>query len=200
MTVWAVVDGEVNIRTKNKIINGTFFDQTCKKCGKTFALTYPVLFEDDSHYAMVYYAQTQSQEIDAVRAIDSRRELFEAANDYSIRITRSPQRFQEKVRILDCCMDDRIVEIMKIALLEKLSGEDTFGHVDEVLCWCDDNGGDFQLEIFSDSHFIVSIRRDFYDYLKSKCQATLDRKEPNPTIVDMTWALEFLEDNNFQCI
>lgn len=199
MTVWGVIDGEVNTKTKSKIINGTFFDQKCKNCGETFAVAYPTLFEDDVHHAMIYYTQTHEQEITAENAIAGRRSVVEAKHDYSIRLTKTPQRFREKIRILDCCLDDRIIEIMKVALLEKLNEDGVFGHVDEVLCWCGDDGN-FELEIFGDRHCIAGVKREFYDYLVMKCKASLDRQDPNPIIVDLTWAVDFMIANNFKCI
>lgn len=200
MVVWAVTNGDTNTVTKNKIINGTFFNQTCKECGESFTVLYPTLYEDDTSHSMIYYAHTQMQESVAIQTVLQRRELVNEENDYAIRVTNTPDKFREKVNIANCGLDDRLIEIMKIALLEKLNNDGSLGHVNEVLCWCDKKDSDFELEIFCDRHCIVGVRKDFYKYLESKCKPTLDRKEPNPTIVDMTWAITFLEENHFKCI
>lgn len=200
MVVWAVIHGDTNTKTKQKIIDGTFFNQICKECGKSFSVIYPTLYEDDENHTMIYYAQTSMQESVAIQTILQRREAVSEERDYSIRVTSNPDRWREKVNIANCKLDDRIVEIMKIALLEKLNGDGSLGHVDDILCWCHKDEEDFELEIFGDNHCIVGVRKSFYKYLESKCKATLNRVEPNPMIVDMPWALCFLEENHFKCI
>lgn len=200
MTVWAVVDGSVNTKTKYKIINGNFFDQKCKKCGETFAVIYPTLYEDGAIRTMIYYAQTPMQESVAIQTVLQRRDSVKRETDYSIRVTTAPEKWREKVCIADNGFDDRLVEIMKIAILEKLNGDGALGHIDDALCWYNKANGSFELEIFGDHHCVVGIRKDFYYQLESKCKATLNRKEPNPIIVDLSWALNFLDENNFRCV
>lgn len=200
VTVWAIVNGDVNTKTRSKIVNGNFFNYTCKNCGETFSVLYPTLYEDDTNRTMIYYAQSQMQESVAIQTVMQRRESVKAEDDYAIRVTNAPEKWREKVGLAVNGFDDRLIEIMKVALLEKLNNDGSLGNVEEAMCWYDKDDGNFELEIFGDHHCIVGVRGDFYGYIKNMCIATLNRKEPNPMIVDLSWAIDFLDDNHFRCI
>lgn len=200
VTVWAIVNGDINTRTKSKIINGSFFDYVCKHCGETFTVLYPTLYEDDTNHIMIYCANTPMQESIAIQTVLQRRDSVKEEEDYRIRVTSAPEKWREKVSLAAHGFDDRLVEIMKVALLEKLNNDGSLGNVEDVMCWYDKEDANFELEIFGDRHCLVGVRGDFYKYIKDKCESTLNRKEPNPIIVDIPWAIDFLEDNHFRCI
>ena len=107
VTVWAIVNGDENTRTKSKIINGTFFNQKCKKCGETFTLLYPTLYEDDTNHTMIYYAQSPMQESIAIQTVMQRRDAVKAEEDYAIRVTSAPEKWREKVNLADDRMSRR---------------------------------------------------------------------------------------------
>jgi DNA-directed RNA polymerase subunit RPC12/RpoP len=196
MTLWAVVNGEVNTKTKKKIIDGKLFEYQCENCGNTHVVSYPTLYEDDSKNAMVYFAGNMEHWIEANQIVDKRRSVVEAKYDYAIRIADSINEFIEKVSLIDHDLDDRIIEIIKAVLLEKISSNVRGAQVDEIRCSVMKDGS-LELTFLGIKPGSVVIAKDFYGYVKNKCSSMLNRQDPNPVIVDLDWAIEFLAKNHF---
>lgn len=193
--MWSIVTASESKGMKNKIINGTAFTRKCKECGESFALFYPMLYDDDVNNALIYYTPTVIGELEADEAISERR--AETVHDpYKIRIVTSADHLREKARIFDVGLDDRIVEIIKIVVLEQLAKKKFAGKVKDVLCWVN---GDRSLEMafFGDKSGTMTVDYPFYQYVEAKCKLILNAKSDNVNNIDLNWAIEFLDKNNF---
>lgn len=196
--IWGVVDGNVNTRTKQKIIDGTFFEHRCKSCGEVNFITHPVLYEDTKLDFMVYYVESPLRLAEATAAIIGRRSLVKEEDDTRIRITTTPNAFREKVALLDSGCDDRVVEVMKMSILEVLSRNDKIGHVDEILCYfCGD--GTIDIDVIGEKSGSIKVKENFYYYVKNKVEKTLEMTRKNPIEVGLDFAIEFMVENHFIC-
>ena len=198
ITIWGVVDASVNTKTKQKILNGTFFEQICKSCGEPHLVSYPMLYEDKANRLMIYHNTTQLGISNAQEAIDSRRKVVAEKDDMRIRIVTSPNYLREKLRIFEMGLDDRIVEVVKALVLEKLCKEKDLGPVEDVLCWVHNNG-DMDIDVFAEQTGSVTVNKSFYSYVEGKVKRQLDEQYPNPSEVNLGFAIEFLDRNHFVC-
>lgn len=198
MTFWGVVDANENPKIKQRILNGTFFEQTCKACGEQHLVSYPMLYEDKENRLMIYLNSTPLGISTAQEAIDSRRNVVAEKDDMRIRIVTSPNYLREKLRIFDMGFDDRVVEIVKALILEKVCQEKSLGPVDDVLCWIHNNG-DMDVDIFANNTGTLTVKKDFYKYVEGKVKKQLDSQAPNPSEVNLGFAIEFLARNHFVC-
>lgn len=197
MPVWGIVSATENTKKKNEIINGTFFECTCKNCGETNVIAYSMLYHDDVRETMLYHVQSMLGIADARRAIEDRRRGVSEANDCKIRIVTSPNSLKEKVLLCDHGLDDRIIELMKALIVEEIAVKKDIGQIDEVLCWVRDDGN-FDFDIFADEVGTLTVKKTFYHYVEMKTKALLNKQYPNPIEVNMDFALEFLSKNRFQ--
>jgi hypothetical protein len=196
MTLWAVIRGDVNTRIKKRIIDGNFFDFKCEHCGEVHTVTYPTLYEDDTHHSMVYLAGSLEHQVEAQQIIAKRRLVVDEKYDYAIRIAESANEFREKVGLISSGLDDRFIEIIKVVLLEKVRSTNKNADIHEVRCFALKDGNlEFSFLGKKDSSLIV--KGDFYDYISQKCEEMLKHQDPNPLTVDLSWAVEFLDRNHF---
>ena len=196
MTFWTVVNADENTRIRKKILDGTFFEQTCKSCGEIHYVTYPMLYQDDTNRFMLYHTSGILEISTAQQAIEKRRNIISARNDYRIRIVTSPNELREKTRIFEKNLDDRVIEIIKVLVLERLSEQKLAGHIDEILCWICDNG-DMDIDVLADTTGALTLEKDFYNYVESKTKILLNSQEPNPSEVNLDFAIDFLTRNRF---
>lgn len=196
--LWDVVSRETNPRVANRIINGTFFDHKCKYCGATYIVNYPVFYEDSFSDSIICYETSVIGESKALEAIKQRRQhMKDISKDYKIRIVTSPNAFREKARLFSCGLDDRIVEVMKILMLEHNQFGQTIKNLEETLCWADIERNSLNFEFFGDKQHVLVESIDFYNYVQNICSTRLEEQDPNPIYVDNNWAIDFLIRNNF---
>ena len=197
MPIWGIVNATENKRKKHEIMNGTFFECTCKNCGETNIITYSMLYHDDVNSMMIYHVQSTLGITDAHIAINDRRKYIKDTDDCKIRIVTSPNELKEKIILCENNLDDRIIELMKALIVEELSVRKELGNIDSVLCSVRDDGN-FDFDVFADETGTLTVKRSFYDYIEKKTRALLNRQCPNPIEVNMDFALNFLSQNHFQ--
>jgi len=106
-----------------KVRNGNIFHFSCPECGNTVKLVYPFLYHDDEQKQLLCLAADES-------TFQASRRMYElspspeiesmAAEGYRIRIVRSVPELQEKLRIFDEKLDDRVIEIIKLLVCDEL--------------------------------------------------------------------------------
>lgn len=197
-TLWAIVNSLENTKIKKKVVDGTIFEYKCPTCGEINFITYPMLYEDDANKFMVYYAGSLLEIAEAQQIIDKRRSNIKSSDDNIIRIVNSPNALSEKVRLLEENIDDRVIEIMKVILLDNVSKKKLAEHVDEVLCSIRPDG-DFDFDFLGERPGSLLVKRDFYKYVEDKCKKFFKNQDENPTEVNIDWAIEFIEKYHFVC-
>ena len=130
--LWPQIDTDTENALEN-IISGRLFDIGCE-CGFATQVQYPLSFEDKIHGVKIWYRPEE-------QAGEAMAEMEEAAaRGLKCRLTASLDAFSEKAAIFNAGLDDRMVEVMKLAakahLAEALSGADVepivFASVDGV--------------------------------------------------------------------
>jgi transcription elongation factor Elf1 len=192
----SVVNGQTNIALKKKLLEGTFFEHTCPNCGEVHEIHYQVVYGNVDQGVTIYYTKNPFE-------LSHATELLQKIINNSVeckmaRVVTSYMSLMEKIRIADCGLDDRIVEIVKIALLTSLNKDHNLGHVDEIYCWIQDDGN-LLFEIFGDNTSSVVINKQFYSEISNKCTRLLDAQYHDPINVDLDFAIEFIDRNKFNC-
>ena len=130
VTVYKTINGSTDGKAiKEKMLSGELFRFKCEKCGHEAMLKYPVLYNDIDKKFMVFYIP----EIDRTSAVDEKLEkefAYEELNDITRRLAGSFNEFKEKVHIFESGLDDRAMEIAKVALYDvvsKRTGEEVKG-------------------------------------------------------------------------
>jgi len=119
-----------------QLFHGTINRADCRKCGRMFALNFPVVFRDDPRHYLVYFlplddpsrwneAEEQMQELTATIFTE------EQIEPPVCRLTISRASFIEKVALHLADLDDRLVEYIKYQLYNR--GEQSIDPVRQEL-------------------------------------------------------------------
>ena len=125
--IFKTVNATTDPQFKEALLSGKLFSFHCANCGYDAALRYPVLYNDMKNRFMVYYIP----DIERDRITDEYLESeYGDLGDVTRRIVGSYNELKEKIHIFESGLDDRAMEIAKIALndvVTKRTGETVTG-------------------------------------------------------------------------
>lgn len=188
---------------KEAILSGDFFKYTCPHCQETIPVVGPLLYHDPSVPLMVYYAPQGFDE-----ASDKLNEMLEMisgmegdrASLYKARIVNSIDKLLEKIYIFDAGMDDRIVELVKLAYLKHYAGDlKSKGRIRATIYMPDSEQNDAQVVfMFGDEGGMASVdfSKDYYAYFGTEfAEALKEGDVTNKFIkIDEHWAAQFIKE------
>ena len=125
--VFNTVNATTDPQFRETLLAGQLFGFRCENCGYEATLRYPLLYNDMKNRFMVYYIP----EIERERITDESLEAeYGDLGDVTRRIVGTFNELKEKIHIFESGLDDRAIEIAKIALndvVTKRTGEAVTG-------------------------------------------------------------------------
>lgn len=106
--LWQTINTETE-NAREDIISGALFDFTCPECGNVARIQYPMLFNDLENNVWIWcYPEDATEEV---------MPIIEAAKAKGVtcRLVHYQEALSEKAAIFKLGLDDRIVELMKLA-------------------------------------------------------------------------------------
>lgn len=117
-TLYTSVNVTNHKELREQALNESLFKWTCKGCGHTARLTYPMLYNDMKKRFMIYLIPG----IDHFQLADkSLEEEFKTLKHINKRIVPDFNTFKEKVFIFESGLDDMAVELTKLAISEAVA-------------------------------------------------------------------------------
>lgn len=106
--LWQSINTEVE-NAREDIISGKLFDFCCPECGYSARVQYPMLFSDLENNAWIWFCPEDGT--------DEVMPIIEAAKAKGVlcRLVHSQESLSEKAAMFKLGLDDRIVELMKLA-------------------------------------------------------------------------------------
>ena len=128
------------------LLQGDLFKYRCPVCGQGTAMAYDCLFRDIGHRMLLLYATDANARQQCQQALDELvARIHEAQPDqprYQRSLVSTTFEFCEKARILADGYDDRIIELMKVAIKRGMLEEGIIGKRDILVYERTlDNGG-----------------------------------------------------------
>lgn len=196
---WSSVNGEKNPVEKKKLLDGTLFSVKCKKCGNTAQVGYPFLYSDPQQNIMIWLVYDNEE----VRHVtDYFKSSKNSGSDNKVdkgcrqRIVRDAFRLREKLMIFDSGLDDKIVEIAKLAFSQNVQKQ----HPKEKIAaaFFSNEGGENHIEIYSanGNAFTVALSEDIYISLEDTYSGKASFAEDRVYVIDDVWALNLLREYN----
>lgn len=106
---WQTVNTRISPEAAAQVLDCSLFLFQCQKCGAQAQLLHPLLYHDMEKRLMIYLMPPGSE--------DSKATLEQmkggAMAEFQLRIVESPEELAEKVRLFECGLDDRIVDLFK---------------------------------------------------------------------------------------
>ncbi len=111
-TVWESLNVSLNPEEKIHLLNGNLTTFTCKKCGWSCNVSYPLLYHDMEKHLMVWLW------LDAGEPETITLPIVEKVNDYIFRLVSTKHELVEKICIVEFGLDDRVIELLKLFLIK----------------------------------------------------------------------------------
>lgn len=203
-TVWHTLNVQLNPEMKESVLNGNIFKYKCNHCGKSFFVQYDFLYHDMKKNFMVYFsADEESQkaikeEWGKLNSDDDSDVLASMMRkmgaDYKHRIVSDINSLSEKIRIFDCGLDDRIVEIIKIFTIANVK-EQNANIEPEGALFCSSDNGEKALGIVVDGDIksFCSFDMNAYENMKKNWLSKIENASKGEFIIDFAWAFAFIQ-------
>jgi hypothetical protein len=98
---------------KSKVISGDIFNSECDHCGFTNRTDYDILYHDMKGKFMVWLTLPDHENNIFFQKSSLKLTKNALGTDYTFRISRYPHHLIEKIRVLECGIDDRLIELYK---------------------------------------------------------------------------------------
>ena len=142
------------------LLNGEFFETSCRFCGSTISLTYNLLFHDPNHKAMAFYCPDDKSIKEAEESIQKASSLPAGAplSNYTLRIVTNEKALSEKALIWSLGYDDKAVEIWKLTYLYHVLSHKKDFQSDASYLTKNDNG--YDVDFYYEGKYLASISGD----------------------------------------
>lgn len=193
--IWQCLNADLEPEAKQELLNGNFFRVTCKKCGKTHMLNYPLLYHDMTHSAFVYYANSENSLNNVFKSIKETSALdIEQLDSYKTRIVTSQHVLREKAIIFDNDLDDRVIEVIKLFYLDKALEKHPQLDITEVIFHI---VGDKQyLQFITSTPLTTEVDKTLYSQIAADIAEIIKKPEFDSYFIDLDWAYSVLETLN----
>ena len=169
---------------KKKLLKNEIFQFTCEKCAFKAPLTYNSLYTDPKKNLMIYMAPVMETEVD-----EKLNELNSLQKGGTKRLVDNINDLKEKIMIADNHLDDRVIELLKIAYIGRIKKEMEDDNMQDILF--DYNGGQLWFLLFFEKKGIGRMPLDLEHYRQIERQyrmGILDQSTDSFMKVDLEWA------------
>lgn len=194
------VNVSIHPELKDAILSGDFFQYICPSCSKSISIAGPLLYHDPDGPAMYYYCppgfdqstQNLNEMLQAVESMEGDR-----ATHYQARLVTSIDKLLEKIYILDAGLDDRIVELVKLAYLKNYSTElQSKGRIRATLFMPNTDSEDAQIVFMLGDEgdmATVDFSTDYYAFFATEYAEQLNElHKVEFENIDEKWAAQFV--------
>ena len=116
IAIWDQVDAATDPDLKERLLRKRLQIFECKNCGRTHLLPQPLLYRDEDKHLLIW-CDPQLEAAEAVSKLPDLLNQLPANDNYRYRITISSNEMNEKIHLAEYELDDRIMEIVKLAVL-----------------------------------------------------------------------------------
>lgn len=197
---WSAINGSLNPVQKAELLDGSLFFAQCPDCGKKFMLGYPVVYNDTENKVMIWLVFSRKEIVYVTDCYNDSKNEFDEFDEridesYKRRIVLSPDRLREKIMIFDSGLDDKIVEIAKIAYANSAKQQLGGDEIAEVYFTSGHSDGENRLEMFTKGGKAVTaiLSKNVYDDLEKRYGSKACFSEGTVYVIDESWAINLLK-------
>jgi len=114
-TTWQSINITLDPELKEKLLDRSLVTFRCEKCGHTAGVNQGLLYHDMNRRVMIMLGCQSPDELESPEPLV---QTFQA--DYSLRLVGSMNELIEKVLLLDADLDDRAIEMFKLAVVANI--------------------------------------------------------------------------------
>lgn len=191
--IFEEIQSDINLRAKQLLLDGRLFEYNCERCGFVTDAPYEMFYYDAKYNALIYFIEPS--EVESVCMImnetvkNVKMEWSELITNCQKRVVYHPRILQEKAKMFAMCMDDRVVEIVKVACMDKVCWD---GLSPNKYMLFDMQDGAYRFKLFIDGTFTtIDFPYNIYEHIKEKFRNVLEDNQDY--IIDRNWAIDFMK-------
>lgn len=190
MDTWSFISSATHTDARDSLLQGQLFKYTCPVCNTVTTMAYPCMYFDQDYNGLLLYSPDRTQQQMLRTQIDDAAKQLGTDTAWR-RLVFTTFEFCEKARLWAEGYDDRVIELMKVAIKRGMLEEGIIGARDIMIYerTLDDGSISYIVsgEIPGDS---VGVPQG-YTYLKDQWQDALDELH-DEYCFDAAWANAFL--------
>ncbi len=198
-TVYELVNVTKNPELREKIVDLSLFSWTCPHCGAKRNLEQPLLYLDKQLEFAVYFAPVYD------KYLEEKLELPKGLSQKTLSRLRKVSEINdliEKILIYEAGLDDRIVELSKLALINY--GLDFGGHkympdklfFEKLVATAEGRELNFIWADVTGEATSYSLRGEVYDNITDDMAEILAENIAPLTVIDLKWAMEQIKKSH----
>ncbi len=187
VTRWRLVNLEAEPLAKLRAFKGTLFRAPCEACGKTMQFQYPCVFLDETHRALLYLCTEENeQDTQTLSAIPPQ-------EGYKLRLVRTPEDLSEKLQILECGLEDTVIELVKVFYFMQFHTQYPEETVVSAL-FSEQPSKCIRMVCRSGQVYEIPLQKDYYKKVQAQYQERIwKRCGQGMQCIDAAWASGVLE-------
>lgn len=184
----------------DKLMRNQLFAFTCEECGENTPLIFNCLYHDMERALMVWLMpQAKEEQLAEMSETVQQMQLLgmtDTDQKYRYRIVRTVNELKEKILIAHENLDDRIIELLKVAYLVQVADNIGSKTVAEMMFDIIDDGYFFTI-FFADEALeptVIMLDMEAYRMMKEQYMDKLDEAEKKAEFKDISfeWARQIL--------
>lgn len=208
VTIWDIIDTGQDPDLREEVMNKRIQSWVCTNCQREWVAAEPFLYHDPDQKLLFYYGpqfsellregvpeeQNLPQQIQDALPV----EWAHASSDYTMRIMTEYNDLIEKIHTFEFGLDDRLIEVLKLALRTRQQEIDS-DHQWEAVHFLAASGNDLVFSTYNedDNWQAVNLEYEAYENAELMLAQSLP-PEGRWGLVDMNWALRFVQADNPQ--
>jgi len=194
--LWNSINVTIDEKAKERVLDNIFFKFTCPICGHISTVEYDCLYHDMNKREMIYLIANYSRDNDElVKELEALSEevLPQFGDKYKLRIVTTNYDLIEKIKIFDCNLDDRVIEICKLYYISNIVDINLDISFKNVYFDYDITKDSMVFIFIDDKGEALSYNLDMkiYNFIRDKYLNVIEEKEYKSfQIIDRQWAIE----------
>lgn len=192
VTVWESVNVTLDPDLKEMVLTGSLFQHKCHACSFTGGIAHPCLYHDMDRKLLIYLMPAAKGGEADLADMDLSPFPAEMMDGYIMRRVATVDRLREKVMILDSGKDDRVVELYKRHLLERISDAGTDFRPAEAYYEAGEEGRFVVIDEKGRS-IVLTCSPELYNKIEKEFSPMFDdRWRPSFLTIDDGWAFSII--------
>lgn len=177
----AVCFEQMGPEIKEQVMNATVLQWNCGSCGHKVKLVYPTRY-CDREKKFVVFLRPNAQ--DSTVISEEEKKEFEG---YTMRLCKTADTFVEKVRILDTCLNDRAIELLKLITFAKIHVDNDT--LEDIFFYRKSESGSLEFTLmYKEDVDGIDINNAMYENVLAIVKEELPTLEEGVHCIDLEWA------------
>lgn len=170
--IWKSLNSTLDPEAKQRLMSGELFAFKCPYCKSVRNVDYGFLYHQMDSQLMIQYSLTDENAAEGIESFEKMTNgdlpgIQPMDADYKFRIVRSQNQLREKIYIFDNGLDDRVIELMKVYMISRLSQSNPELEIEEMLLELTEGGPTRFAIRLSDGHWgSTDYAQGLYDVIQ----------------------------------